>query len=105
MRTDPSSFPALIYSSLFILQIFSITHRYFFTQFLNNPLLNGVLLTGVELGSTATQVPHSLGREPQGWIIVNKNADANVWQSSKDLSKAFVTLQASADVTVDLWVF
>lgn len=77
----------------------------FFTQFLNNPLLNGVLLTGVELSSTATQVPHTLGREPQGWIIVNKTANANVWQSSTDLSKSFLTLTASGAVKVDLWVF
>lgn len=77
----------------------------FFAQFFNNPLLDGVLLKQVQLGSTATQVPHTLGREPQGWIIVNKTANADVWQSGTTLSKSFITLQASTTVTVDLWVF
>jgi hypothetical protein len=75
----------------------------FFTQFIDNPLLNGVQLTKIELGTTAVNVDHKLGRECQGWIITNKNANADVWQT--DSSKSSIVLQASANVVVDLWVF
>lgn len=77
----------------------------FFAQFITNPLLDGVLLKQVKLSSSATQVSHNLGREPQGWLVVNKNANADVWQSSTNLPKSFIALTATADVTIDLWVF
>lgn len=75
----------------------------FFTQFIDNPLLNGVLLKQIELDTTAVNVDHKLGRECQGWIIINKNADANVWQTGA--TKSAITLKANVGVVVDLWVF
>lgn len=75
----------------------------FFAQFIGNPLLNGVLLTNVSLSSTATNVEHKLGRPHLGWIIVRKDANADIWES--DTTKSFVKLTADANVTVDLWVF
>lgn len=76
----------------------------FFAQFINNPLLDGLLIKDVVLTASAPKlVQHKLGRELQGWIIVNQNANAVIWQS--DSSKSSIELTTSADVTVSLWVF
>lgn len=75
----------------------------FFTQFTDNPLLNGVLLKNIELTTSNVNVNHTLGRECQGWIVINKNANADIWQT--DASKSIITLRATAAVKVDLWVF
>jgi hypothetical protein len=77
----------------------------FFAQFATNPLLNGVLLIGQQIGTTATRISHGLGRPYQGYIIVDQDASATVWTASSDLKGAYITLQASAPVTASLWVF
>lgn len=77
----------------------------FFQPLITNPLLDGVLITDVSLSSVETKVEHKLRRKPIGYIVVAKNADANVWTSDDKLSTAYLTLQASAAVTVSLWVF
>lgn len=77
----------------------------FFVPLVANPLLDGVLLNDVALTASATRVEHKLRRKPLGWIVVNKSANADVWQSANDLSTAFLTLQASGTVTVSLWIF
>jgi hypothetical protein len=77
----------------------------FFQPLVTNPLLDGVLITGVDVGTTATQIKHNLRREPIGYVIVGLNANATVWEASRDLYSAFLTLQASSPVKVSLWVF
>lgn len=77
----------------------------FFAPFVSNPLLDGTLLTGVVLAVGENKVEHKLQRAPLGWIVVGKNATCDIWEPSKDLNKAFITLQSSAAVTVNLWVF
>jgi hypothetical protein len=77
----------------------------FFVPLVNNPMLDGLLLTNINVGTSETKVEHQLRRAPIGWIIVNKSANADVWQSSGALNTAFLNLQASAPVTISLWVF
>ncbi len=72
---------------------------------LTSAIIDGTLLKNVELTSAVTQVAHGLGREPLGWIIVNKTANQDVWQPSNDLPRRFLNLQASGTVTVSIWVF
>ena len=72
------------------------------------PILDGVLLSDVELSPTApfitsTEVEHRLGRTPLGWFVTAKDAQAVVWEVSRD--DLFLGLNTSADVTIDLWVF
>jgi hypothetical protein len=67
--------------------------------------LNGRLIEDVVLGTTEVQVEHKLGRELRGWIIVDKNAQQDVWKSASTLTKRFLSLTAAGTVTVSLWVF
>lgn len=81
-------------------------------EMLNNivgiPLLDGVLLTQIELVSGAINpVDHKLGRTPQGYIVVRKRANASIWDS-QDLNKfsdLTLDLNCSANVIIDLWIF
>lgn len=77
----------------------------FFAPLLANPTLDGTLLTNIQLVAGENKVEHKLQRAALGWIVVSKNATCDIWEPSKDLSKAFITLQSSAPVTISLWVF
>jgi hypothetical protein len=79
--------------------------RLFADQLINIPLLDGVLLEDVALSTSETQVKHKLGRAYRGWIIVDKNAQQDVWVSSTALNKTFLSLTAAGTVTVSIWVF
>ena len=68
-----------------------------------NPFLKGNLIEGVSLSTTATQLEHKLGLTPLGYIIVSQSASASIFTTAKDQN--FLTLQASASVTVNIWVF
>lgn len=71
------------------------------------PLNHGRLISSVVLSTTPVNVEHKLGRPLIGWLVVRKNADARVWEdqaTTVDGSK-FLRLDASAAVTVTLWVF
>jgi hypothetical protein len=72
-------------------------------------LLNGTLITGVTLDNVAfKQVPHNLGRKPNGYLIVGRSANAVVWDDAAGnaaLADKSLKLRASAAVTVALWVF
>lgn len=75
--------------------------------FLRSEVVNGVLLKGIKLQTGApNKVNHSLGRAPQGWIVVRQNANSVIWQvNASELISTTLQLEASANVTIDLWVF
>ena len=68
------------------------------------PLLNGTLLEAVSLSTSDTQVEHKLGRKPLGWLLVDIDADATVFRTAA-FNEQFITLQSSAAVTCNIWVF
>lgn len=72
-----------------------------------NPILYGNLLKDVVLAHpTLNLIEHKLGRLPQGYIIVDRNADANIYSATtKPLPLRFLYLYATAPVTVTIWVF
>lgn len=72
-------------------------------QFSKVQLLDGILLKGLVV-NTSLQLSHKLGRIPQGYIIVSKNANANVWNDIP-FTKDFINLNSSGNVTIDMWVF
>jgi len=70
-------------------------------------LLDGNLITGVDLTTSASNIPHKLERAAKGYIVVKKNANAVVYdnESSNTNKASFLKLIASASVTIDVWVF
>lgn len=77
----------------------------FFAPLIANPMLDGTMLTNVAIGTSPTKVEHKLRREIQGWVVVRNNTNCTIWEPSRELSGAFVTLQSSSATTIDLWVF
>lgn len=76
-------------------------------QIVKIPILDGVLTDEIDLSTSITNVEHKLGREPLGWIVVAKDANADVWEvtaNNPDRAR-FLRLDASVTVTVRLWVF
>tara|TARA_Y100000310_G_C20459900_1_gene704836 strand:+ start:209 stop:517 length:309 start_codon:yes stop_codon:yes gene_type:complete len=69
--------------------------------------LGGVLLKNKTIATEATDINHGLGRAPQGFVIVRQRADARVWdlQDDNNNSTKSLTLIASAEVDVDVWIF
>lgn len=71
---------------------------------LSNPLLNGRLIEGVFLStSAATPVEHKLGRRALGYIVVAKNASATVYNG--DINDNYIQIITDVNCTVSLWVF
>jgi hypothetical protein len=75
---------------------------------LQTPILNGVLLTNIDLVTGAVnRVPHKLGRELRGYFIVKKNSAATIYdtQSSLKADENFLLLNTSANTNVNIWIF
>jgi hypothetical protein len=69
------------------------------------PILQGVLLKDISLTMGIPKVVnHLLQRQPQGWLITDNTASATVWRTAA-FNILTLTLEASADTTVSLWVF
>lgn len=69
-------------------------------------ILDGRLIEDIELVSaSANELDHGLQRPVRGWIVVGKNADSNVWTSESEIPNRTLILNASADVTISLWIF
>lgn len=69
-----------------------------------NPIVQGQALTGIALTTSATTVPHKLGRTQQGWFVTDLSAAATIYRTG-DFNNANMVLTASAACTVSLWVF
>lgn len=71
------------------------------------PIVNGLLLNNVSLVSGDNTINHRLGRKLQGWIVVGKNANANIYdkQSTNTMPELTLVLNSSGTLTVNLWVF
>lgn len=66
-------------------------------------IIDGELLEGVTLSATGKLVAHKLGRLPTGYLVVKRDAPAVVYGASFDIQN--MSLTATGDVTVSLWVF
>lgn len=79
-----------------------------FAKLTDKIVIDGLHQTGIDIISgTQKIVNHGLGRDLKGWFITLRNANAVVWDSqatNKTPSRTLI-LNASANVTVDLWVF
>lgn len=77
----------------------------FTRQLTINPMLDGLILDNVVLGTAVTMVSHKLGRPWVGWVILTKNAAADVYAPNRKLDSLYLSLQATAPVTVSIRVF
>jgi hypothetical protein len=71
-----------------------------------NPILNGVYVEQ-EIGTGDTEVSHGLQRQPTGFLVVRRDADANVWESGTANGRPSdkLILKATTGVNVTLYVF
>jgi len=74
-----------------------------FNSILKVLLLDGNTLTVTLAAGVASGVSHKLGRQPEGWIIVDKDASASVYRTAWD--KNSLTLISDANVNLKVWVF
>ena len=73
----------------------------------NNRLINGIILKNIKLVSGLNEIEHKLNRQLIGWKIIRIRTNAQVWdeQDANKRSAKTLLLQASAPVTIDLYVF
>lgn len=73
--------------------------------FLALPILNGNQINDIDLlASKPLAINHLLGRVPQGWILTDNSANSVIWKA-RDFSQYTITLEASADTTISIWIF
>ena len=75
-----------------------------------NPVLKNTIVQGLQLkdivltASTPIVINHMLGRTQQGWFVTDINSNAQVWRT-QPFNASTLTLEASADTTVNIWVY
>lgn len=72
-----------------------------------NSLVQGVLLERVSLSSGLNTINHRLGRKLKGWFVTRIRGPASLYdtQDTNQMPDKTLTLNSSAAVIVDLWVF
>lgn len=73
-----------------------------FTALARDELLNRIPITAL-IGTGDTIIKHQLTRTPIGYLIISKDANADVWTIS--LARGEIVLKASAAVTVTMFLF
>lgn len=72
-------------------------------------LLNGKILTKLDLSASSNTIKHTLGRTLKGWFIVRQRAAATIYDTQDTLTAqeqtVILKLTSSAAVTVDIYVF
>ena len=77
-------------------------------QIANSPIIDGVVIEDIDVGTADTVVNHKLGREPLGWIIVRKNEAGEVYESTtvNNNRDKFLLLRGSTATTdTNFWIF
>lgn len=77
----------------------------FSKQLIRVPLLDGNLLTDIDVSTTAAEIAHGLGREPVGYFIVKSTAGVTLFDSASLTPKVTIKLTASATATCNIWIF
>lgn len=71
---------------------------------ISNQIVNGLLIKNVKLINGITVVNHLLGRQMQGWYIVDINANVGVHRS-QPMNDKTLTLTSSGIAVCNLWCF
>lgn len=64
---------------------------------------DGVMISKVSVGTIPTAIPHTLQRQPLGFVITDQTTSAVVFRTS--WNDTLITLQASSPTILQLWVF
>lgn len=77
-----------------------------FDQLTGRAIVDGRLIDDVFLdGTDPTTINHGMSRAIRGYLVVRQDAEATIWETESVLPLKTLVLNASADVTVSLWVF
>jgi hypothetical protein len=69
------------------------------------PILAGNKISGIDLKATTPKpINHLLQRLPQGWFLVDKDSNANIWRTLP-FTDTTITLESSADSNITLYIF
>lgn len=71
---------------------------------LANPMTDMSILKNVNLIAGSTVINHLLGRNQQGWVVIDIQAPATIYRSAQ-FNNLTLTLTSSAAVTVSIGVF
>lgn len=73
----------------------------------NSQFQNGVFVDASLLSASDNTINHGLGRKVTGWVVVDKNANANVWQSTavNNFPDKQLILKTSVNVTAKIYIF
>lgn len=75
-----------------------------------NPLLANTLIQGSQIdgiiltAGKPVAINHNLGQLPNGFIVVDNIASSNIWRT-QPFTTTVLTLQASANTTISIWVY
>lgn len=77
------------------------------SQIQNSEFQNGVIMQVALISGQDNVINHGLDRKVQGWTVIGKNAQSDIWESSS--SNPFPTkrilLRSSSNVTIKLYLF
>jgi hypothetical protein len=71
-------------------------------QFKEIPFLQGRSFN-VSITTSGLELVHNLGRQPNGWIILGKDANVDIWETGK--SPTILSLDADGTTNFSIWVF
>lgn len=74
-------------------------------QFLKLEILDGRLVKNIEIDDDGISIEHKLGRAVNGWIIVSKDQNKDIWQTASSATTLDLDTDASSTMTISLWVF
>lgn len=70
-----------------------------------NPIVQGLALYNIVLdANTPKTIPTTLSRMQLGWFPIDNTASCNVWRT-QPFNSQNITLEASANTTISIWVF
>lgn len=77
-----------------------------FQDVLSKPILDGRLISEVSING-ATEINHGLKRKPQGYLVVLKDSNVDIWdnQSTNQFPSLTLALNSSGPVVASLWIF
>jgi hypothetical protein len=69
-------------------------------------ITNGNIVSAT-INTTDTDVEHKLGREFQGWIVINKDGLGDIYQSQtvNSFKNVRIVLKSSVQVNADIYIF